>query len=274
MLSTWFYSIGSVILVSLISLVGLSFLAFQKKQIPSNVLLLMVSLSVGTLMGGAFLHLLPEAIQGNGFELSISLAVLAGFIVFYILETFVHLHHGDFPLMKRKKNVTKEAHAQNSHAIKHHHHHAYHLGVMNLLGDGLHNFIDGLVIAGSYYVSIPVGIATTIAVIVHEIPQELADFGVLLYSGISRGRALLYNFGSATLAIVGAVVGLIIGKTSETFVQHLLPFAAGGFIYIAAANLIPELQNEKGWEASIANFAMIMLGIAIMVALLFLEVGV
>lgn len=271
MLNIWFYSIGSVILVSLISLVGLSFFAFQKKQIPSNILLLLVSLSVGSLMGGAFLHLLPEAVEESGFGIPISLAVLLGFIVFYILETFVHLHHGDnLPLIGKKK---KKKDSENSHALKHHHHHAYHLGVMNLIGDGLHNFIDGLVIAGSYYVSIPVGIATTIAVIVHEIPQEFADFGVLLYSGFSRTRALLYNLGSGTLAIVGAIVGLIVGKNSETFIHLLLPFAAGGFIYIAAANLIPELQNENGLKSGLANFVMILLGIGIMVALLFLEIG-
>ena len=162
---------------------------------------------------------------------------------------------------------------EDSHALKHHHHHAYHLGTMNLIGDGLHNFIDGLVIAGSYFVSVPVGIATTIAVIVHEIPQELADFGVLLYSGLSRTRALLYNAGSALLAVLGAVVGLMIGNTSEHVVELLLPFAAGGFIYIAAANLIPELQNESGFKTSLIQLGMILLGIAIMVGLLFLEVG-
>tara|TARA_Y100000310_G_C20687305_1_gene819908 strand:+ start:2627 stop:3472 length:846 start_codon:yes stop_codon:yes gene_type:complete len=281
MLSIWFYAIGSVILVSLISLIGLSFLAFPKRQIPSNILLLLVSLSVGTLMGGAFLHLLPEAVEANGFDLSISLAVLSGFVVFYILETFVHLHHEDFPIglakkRNKKKSIKKDthSHAENSHAIRHHHHHAYHLGIMNLVGDGLHNFIDGLVIAGSYFVSVPIGIATTIAVIMHEVPQELADFGVLLYSGMSRTRALLYNLGSATLAIIGAIVGLIIGNTSEVFVHLLLPFAAGGFIYIAAANLIPELQNESGLKSSSANLFMIVLGIAIMVGLLFIEVGV
>ncbi len=266
MVSIWFYTIGSVLLISIISLIGLSFFAFNKKQIPAKALLFLVSLSVGTLVGGAFLHLLPEAVESQGFTIEISLAVLAGFIVFYVLETLIHLHHD--------KISTKKKHGdEHEHVIKHHHHHAYQLGIMNLLGDGLHNFIDGLVIAGSYFVSVPMGIATTIAVIMHEIPQEFADFGVLLYSGFSRTRALLYNFGSALIAVLGAIVGLIIGHSSEWFMGLLLPFAAGGFIYIAAANLIPELQNERGIKTSAINFGMIILGIGIMIGILFLEVG-
>jgi zinc and cadmium transporter len=272
MVSVWFYAIGSVILVSLISLAGLSFFALRKQQISAKTLLLLVSLSVGTLIGGAFLHLLPEAVEKNGFGIDVSLAVLAGFVVFYILESFVHLHHSDVSGVKKSKKKSQK-HNDNKHALKHHHHHAYHLGIMNLVGDGVHNFIDGLVIAGSYFVSIPVGIATTIAVIVHEIPQEMADFGVLLYSGLSRMRALFYNLGSAVLAIVGAIVGLLIGNESSYLATFLLPFAAGGFIYIAAANLIPELQNERGLKSSVTQLGMIVLGIGLMVGLLYLEVG-
>jgi zinc and cadmium transporter len=273
MILIWVYALGSVVLVSLISLAGLSFFALKKKQISGSTLLLLVSLSVGTLIGGAFLHLLPEAVEQNGFGVDMSIAILFGFIVFYLLESFVHLHHSDLTQARRKPNNDQQK-DDNKHALKHHHHHAYHLGIMNLVGDGVHNFIDGLVIAGSYFVSVPVGIATTIAVIVHEIPQELADFGVLLYSGLSRMRALFYNLGSGLLAVLGAIVGLLIGNRSEILVGYLLPFAAGGFIYIAAANLIPELQNEKGIKSSITQLAMIILGIMMMVGLLYLEVGV
>ena len=212
-----------------------------------------MSLSAGSLFGDAFIHLLPEAVKENGFTLLVSLSVLGGVLLFFILEKFVHMHHHDIPSAQKST-----------------HHHAYHLGVMNLFGDAVHNFIDGLIIAGSFIVSVPVGIATTIAVIFHEIPQEIGDFGVLLYSGMSVKKALWFNFLSALVAIAGAVVGLMIGKSSTTFVQILLPFAVGGFLYIAGSNLIPELHKECGWKESLLHFGAMVLGIVIMVGLLFL----
>jgi zinc and cadmium transporter len=247
------YTLLSVIVVSLVSLIGILFIS-RKKEFSHSTLLFLVSMSVGTLIGGAFLHLLPETVEHTGFGISVSLLVLAGFLIFYLLESVIHMHHEHMP----KKNK------------HHHHHHAYHLAPMNLIGDGLHNFIDGLVIAGAYLVSIPVGIATTIAVIFHEVPQEIADFGVLLYSGLKKKKAILFNFLSAAVAIIGAVVGLILGNVTEHFVEIVLPFAAGGFIYIASANLIPELQSEKGFKNACMNLLAIVLGIAIMIALLFL----
>ena len=145
-----------------------------------------------------------------------------------------------------------------------------HIAPLNLIADGMHNFLDGLIIAGSYLVSIPAGIATTIAVILHEVPQEIADFGVLLYSGFSKKKALLLNFLSAAVAIVGAIAGLSIGNSSEEFILYLLPFAAGGFIYIAGSNLNPELHKEYNLKDSLLHLFALVLGIGIMVSLLFL----
>lgn len=252
MVQTVLYTIISVIIVSLISLVGITTFLFKKDT--SRILLLLVSLSVGTLLGGAFLHLLPEAVRELGLGLKVSFLVLAGFLIFFIIERFVHMHHCDLPESQQA------------------HHHAYHLGIMNLVGDGVHNFIDGLVIAGSYLISLPLGIATTIAVVLHEIPQEIADFGVLLYSGMSKKRALFFNFLSATIAIIGAIVGLSIGARSETFSILLLPFAAGGFMYIVGSNLIPELHRECNWKESIWQLLMIIAGIGLMYLLLLLGV--
>ena len=151
------------------------------------------------------------------------------------------------------------------------HHDGYHLGVMNVLGDGIHNFIDGLIIAGSFMVGVPIGIATTIAVIFHEIPQEIGDFGVLLYSGMPVRKALFFNFLSAITAIAGGAVGLILGSSSEAFTTMVIPFAAGGFLYIAGTNLIPELHKECSWKEYVLHVAALVLGIGIMAALLFLE---
>ena len=197
------YTLVSVIIVSLISLIGVVTLYFKKKDL-NKILLFLVSLSVGTLLGGAFLHLLPEAVEHEGFTLLISFAVLAGIVIFFLIEKLVHMHHRTIPESQKRA-----------------HHHAYHLGVMNILGDAVHNFTDGLIIAVSYLINIPLGIATTIAVIFHEVPQEIADYGILLYSGMSRKKALFFNFFSATFAILGAIIGLIIGSTSEMFL-HLL----------------------------------------------------
>ena len=255
MVLTAFYTIISVIIVSLVSLLGVFSLLLTKRKL-SRILLLLVSLSAGTLFGGSFLHLLPEAVNGQGFTLSISLSVLAGVVVFFILEKFIHAHHCEAP-PKHEFPMVQEPHK-------------HHIGIMNLVGDGLHNFLDGLVIAAAYFVSIPIGIATTVAVILHEVPQELADFGVLLYAGYSKWKALLFNFLSAAVAIVGAIVGLLLGSQGEMFVNLILPFAAGGFLYIAGSNLIPELHKECKWQESVGHLIALVAGIAIMYALLFL----
>ena len=251
------YTLISVLFVSLVSMIGIVTL-FWKKKNRDEFLLLLVSLSAGTLFGGAFLHLLPEAVEKSGFTLQVSLLLLAGVLVFFLLEKFIHWHH---------------CHTPTEQASKHLAHHPTHLAPLNLLGDALHNFIDGLVIAGSYFVSVPVGIAATIAVIVHEIPQEFADFGVLLYSGLSKTKALLFNFLSAGVAIIGAVVGLIIGIRSEAFVHLILPFAAGGFLYIAGSNLIPELHKECGLKDSFWHFFVLVIGILIMLGLKMVGAG-
>jgi zinc and cadmium transporter len=141
---------------------------------------------------------------------------------------------------------------------------------MNLIGDALHNLIDGLVIGGTYLVSIPLGIATTLAVLFHEIPQELGDFGVLLHGGFTKRKALIMNFLTALTAILGVIIALILGQISEGFMLFVLPFTAGGFIYIATADLIPELKKETGGRKSILQLIGIVLGIGVMLCLLVL----
>jgi zinc and cadmium transporter len=142
---------------------------------------------------------------------------------------------------------------------------------MILTGDMVHNFIDGLVIGASYMVSIPVGVATTIAVVLHEIPQEIGDFGSLIYGGFSRFKALLYNFISALAAVLGAILVLTLSFNSESLVAILVPFAAGGFIYIAGSDLIPELHKNRNRTIIIWQIITFVLGIGMMFSLLFLE---
>lgn len=252
------YAIISVILVSLVSLVGATLFLFKKETL-NKILLFLVSLSAGSLFGGAFLHLLPEAVKENGFTVMVSLSVLGGIMLFFILEKFVHWHHcHDLHCVEHSTEKNAE--------------HKSHLAIMNLVGDGIHNFIDGLIIGGSYLAGIPLGIAATIAVVLHEVPQEISDWGVLLYSGMSKAKALLYNFFSALLALAGTVIALVMGSASDRFVGIILPFAAGGFLYIAGSDLIPELHKKSAfWRENVWQLFALLLGIGITLGLTFLE---
>lgn len=251
------YTLASVIVVSLISVVGILSL-FSKRVETEEILLLLVSLSAGTLFGSAFLHLLPETVEQHGLTIRVSLLVIAGILAFFVLEKIVHWRHCHLQRQSEQK-------------IQQLAHHPTQLAPLNLAGDALHNFMDGLAIAGSYLISIPTGIATTIAVVLHEIPQEVADFGVLLYAGLSKWKALLYNFFSATTAIVGAAIGLMLGARSGIFTEFILPFTAGGFVYIAGSNLIPELHKGCNLKDSFWHFVAMVLGIALMGALVMIE---
>ncbi|MBI5332364.1 MAG: ZIP family metal transporter [Candidatus Aenigmarchaeota archaeon] len=244
MIETWIYTLLAVLVVSLISLIGLITFAIKLEKLK-KVLLLFVSFAAGALIGDAFIHLLPEAaVAGFTFELSIT--VLAGIITFFIVEKFIHWRH-----------------CHEAGCRKHKHTLAY----INITGDIVHNFIDGMIIAASFLINVPLGIATTIAVILHEIPQEIGDFSILMHSGLKRTKALLFNFLTALAAIAGAVLVLLLGNI-EFLAGSLIPFAAGGFIYIACADLIPELHKEEKMIISLLQLAAFIIGIGVMTALL------
>lgn len=242
----YLYSFGSVLVVSMISLIGL-FTFPMKEKVLEKILLFLVSFSAGALFGDAFIHLLPEAVEAKGFGMSVSIGLLGGIMVFFILEKFIHWRHCHIP--------TSE-------------HHPHPVALMNMVGDGVHNFIDGLVIGASYMASIPVGIATTLAVILHEIPQEIGDFGVLLHAGYSKKKALFFNFLSALVSVLGVAVVLALGAKGANLAIYLVPFAAGGFIYIAGSDLIPELHKETNPAKSAVQLLSFIAGIGVMVLLL------
>lgn len=242
----YLYTFGSVLAVSAISFTGLLALSLKEHVLRKYVFIL-VSLAVGALFGDAFLHLIPESFEGLDTTLAGAL-VIAGIIMFFGLEKFLHWHH----------------HNEENHT-------SIHTGKMILVSDGLHNFIDGAIIATSFLAGVGVGIATTIAIILHEIPQEIGDFGVLLHSGYKVKRALLFNFISALLAVLGTVAALFLYEIAETLILYFIPIAAGGFIYIAGSDLVPELHKTKSVRHSIAQFGAIILGVAAMMLLLFAE---
>ncbi len=214
-----------------------------KENVLKKILLILVAFSTGALIGDAFIHLIPEITERGGFGLTASVSVLAGILAFFSLEKFLRWRHcHDIDCIEHPK----------------------YLGTINLLGDGFHNLIDGMLVGSTFLASIPLGLSTTLAVILHEVPQEMGDFGVLVHSGFSKKKAIYYNFLSACLAIVGALLAYSIGSGTVKFVNLMVPFTAGGFIYIALSGLVPELHKEDDWRKSLVQFICIILGISIM----------
>lgn len=234
--------IGATVLVSLISLIGIFTLGI-KSDILNRILVLLVGFSAGALIGGAFLHLLPEAIEESSANL-VFIFALIGFSSFFLMERYFHWRHCH--------NGVCDVHT---------------FTYLNIIGDGVHNFTDGLIIAASFVTDIKLGIVTTLAVMFHEIPQEMGDFGVLVYGGFSKGKALLFNFICALMAVLGAGIGYIVSGLTESVSVFLISFTAGGFIYIAASDLIPELHRQK--EIKRANMAFI----AFVCGLLFMSIA-
>ena len=255
------YALLSVVIVSLISTVGL-FSFFIKESLLKRMLLYLVSFSVGALLGDAFIHLIPQAAE-KGFTVEISLFIISGIVVSFVIEKIIHWRHCH--VMYGSIDNCKD----RSHHRDYHNHEP--LAWMNLFADGVHNFIDGLVIGASYLVSVPIGVATTIAVVFHEIPQELGDFGILLHAGFSKWKAVGYNLLFGLTAVLGVVLAFVFGSSTEMLIKFLVPFAAGSFIYIAASNLIPELQKEVKVSHSIMQLVTFILGIMVMAALILLE---
>ena len=249
MATTWFYTILSVFIVSLVSLVGVLTISISVEKLK-KLLLFLVSFAAGALLGDAFIHLIPESYIENSNASLIPFFILLGIILFFILEKILFWRHCHIPTSQQ---------------------HPHPLAVNNIVGDGFHNFIDGMIIAGSYMVSLPLGLATTLAVVMHEIPQEIGDFGILLFAGWTKRKAIFYNFLSALVAMAGAVLTLLIGSSISHLQDYLIPFTIGGFIYIATADLIPELKKETDLHKSAFQLAALLFGIGVMALFLLWE---
>lgn len=239
----------AVAAVSLISVLGLAGLSLRQ-DLLRRTLFLLISLAAGALLGDAFIHLLPEAFEEAG-ALAVSLSVLAGILSFFILEKFLHWHH---------------SHGDDEFSSEHARIHP--VGSLVLVSDGVHNLVDGLAIGAAFMVSTEIGIATAIAIALHEIPQEIGDFGLLVHAGYSRGKALALNFLSALTAFLGLGLAFWIGESGLHMAPLIAAFAAGNFIYIALADLVPELQKTKSGKRSLLQFVVIIAGVAVMAALL------
>jgi len=233
--------IASGVLMSAIAMVGSATL-FLSERALQRILLPLVAFAAGSLLGGAFFHMLPVGLEAGMSETQVYGLVLAGFAVFFGLEQFLHWHHCHRADASCKKPLT----------------------YLILIGDGLHNFLGGLAVAGTFLIDIRLGIVTWLAAAAHEVPQELGDFGVLVHGGWEKRRALLYNMLPALTFLAGGL--LAYAASFRLDVAFLVPFAAGNFIYIGAADLIPEVKAHAELRANLVHFAAFSVGVALMLA--------
>ena len=229
----------STFLVSLISLVGIFTLSLKKEKLK-EITLYLVSLSAGALLGAVFIHLLPEAIELYS-GTPIFIYTLVGFVLFFLMEKFLHWHH------------CREGRCK-----------VHTFAYMNLIGDAVHNFTDGLIMAAAFLANPHLGLITVFAIALHEIPQEIGDFGVLVYAGLTIKKALFYNFVVALTAVLGGLIGFFLSISLNFLVPFLIPFAAGGFLYISASDLIPELKKGVEVRESVFNIFVLITGVLLM----------
>ncbi len=255
---TWVYALSAVGVVSLVSFAGVFTLAFKEAMLR-RVVFVLVGLATGALLGDALVHLIPEAFGSEVGKTQAGLAIMCGILLFFALEKFLYWHH------------CHGEHEETEETVVLHDHRPMHLGSLILTADFVHNLIDGIIIGSSFLINTEVGIATSLAVVLHEIPQEIADFGLLIHAGWSRGKALLWNFLTALSAFLGVVGVLLLGNRIEHLVPLASAFTAGGFLYIALADLVPELHKAEGFGRTVIQILAVIVGFGMMLLLAFLE---
>jgi zinc and cadmium transporter len=238
-MDTLYWIIGSSILMSAIAMVG-SVTLLLKPATLQRILLPMVAFAAGSLIGGAFFHMIPAGLEAYGNDTSFFGWLVFGFCVFFSLEQLLHWHH-----CNRAQSSCKQP-----------------LTYLILLGDGLHNYIGGLAIAGTFLIDIRLGIMTWLAAAAHEVPQELGDFGVLIHGGWEKGKALLFNVLSASTFLLGGLTTYYLSSNID--ISFLIPFAAGNFIYIGATDLVPEVNKHSDIKINLINFTAFIFGIVLM----------
>ncbi len=249
------YSLGSVVGISLLSFLGIVFFLFDEALIRKS-LLYFVSLSTGALLGDVFIHIVPEMAEKPDSLAKNLYILLAGILFSFVLEKIIHWRH---------------CHVLPTSGHHVHDHHNHPTGIVNLVGESMHNLIDGIVIAASFLASVPIGLSTTLAVVLHEMPHEIGNVAVLLHVGYPKKKALFFNFLSATAAIAGAILVLVSATLSNVLSDLMLPFAAGNLLYIAGSDLIPELHKETKLKQGFGQLLCIIVGMVIMYGVKLME---
>jgi len=243
------FAVIASLIVSLISLIGV-FALLLKDDTLQEIIIFLVAFAAGGLIGGAFLDLIPEAAEYTKDITQLFLYVVLGYVLFFILEKYLHWRHCHEPECR-----------------------LHQFTYLNIVGDIVHNFSDGLIIGTVFLVDIRIGIAATLAIVFHEIPHELGNFTVLVYGGFSKWKALFFNFLSALFAVAGTIAGYYLAGNINGFSRILLPAAAGGFIYIASCDLIPELHKEADGRKSALIMGIFIFGILLMYFLKLIKIG-
>jgi len=241
-MSTLGWIVAAGLLMSALSLVGAATLLLSQRTLDALVRPL-VAFAAGSLLGGALLHMIPEAAERAGKGVPVYLWALAGFTAFLALEQFLHWHHCHRATADCRQPLT----------------------YLILIGDGLHNFLGGLAVGAAFVADVRVGITTWLAAAAHEVPQELGDFGVLLHGGWSRAQALLFNFLSALTFLAGGLLAYAAAPRFDT--TFLLAFAAGNFIYIGASDLVPEVNRHRETQANLVHFTAFVAGVVLLAAI-------
>lgn len=240
----YFYLFLSLAIISAASLVGVVSLRWSIEKM-NKINFWLISIAAGSLIGDSFFHLLPEAVKDQS-DLTPWIYLTSGLLSFFVLEKIIHWRHCHIPTSSQ---------------------HPHPLGTMNIVGDFLHNFLDGLILANAFLVNPLLGLTTALAIFIHEIPQEISDFGILLHAGYSRIRAIRLNFLSSLSAFLGALLAILFQRDWQP--TNLLAFTAGSFIYIATADLLPEMQKETTWSKSSRQLIGLSIGLAIMLLMKF-----
>lgn len=253
-MSTLAYILLFTFIGSIGALVG-GLILLSHRKFALKVSHFLASFAAGILLGTAFFDLLPEAVhEGEKTGVDVFPWALFGIVLFFLLERFIHWfhHHEEFHKDEESKSILP----------------------LIIVGDTMHNFIDGVVIAATFMVNIPLGIVTSISVFAHEIPQEIGDFGLMLHKGLSRGKIILVNILSAGVAFLGAIITYLLGNMLEAYIPALLAVTAGFFIYIASSDLIPEIHHEKRKGFAFIESLLLIVGVVVMaVSVSLLEYG-
>lgn len=241
----WLYAIASTFAVSIISLIGVFLLSLKKNKLNA-ILIPLMSFAAGTMLGNALFHLLPESYEHLEPRYLTAWFTIGGYFVFFVMERVIHSHHSHENSDKHQTRKIKS------------------FGYLSLYADSLHNFTDGILIGAAWMVNSEVGLMVTLAIVLHEIPQEIGDFGILLRAGFTKGKALLFNFLTALTAVLGTIITLWIGETVEHFSEYILPIAAGGFIYLTMNSLFPEIYKATNKKNFFWNLLFLLIGLALM----------
>ena len=256
--SRWAYILISILLVSVTSLVGMLAVAIDRKRL-SRFLPYLVSLAAGALLGAAGAHLLPEAIQQLGTDWHLSALLVGGFVVFFLVEKSLSILSCHWPMKFGRHDYRGPINPT--------------LRANLLLGGAIHSLLDGMAVTIAYSASLPAGIATTLAVLLHEVPHHIGDVGVLIYGGLSARRAVLLKLAATSASILGVAIAVLPGPQGRNLAAHLLPVTTASFIYIAVANLMPELHRENNLKRSVGQVTVLVGGVLIVFALNWFQEG-